>query len=203
MKTRMIACLWMLAAVSLMAQDKPQNVLKNPGFEAKDGKNDSLPADWGIFCEKGDPTAFKLVTENPKEGSQALKMGFDTSAAKFYGIGQRLPIKPGQSVTFTANFRNMSLRDETYVQISIEWINNADPKKEISRSWGPTTKATDVSTDSWKKFEVTAVAPPESAEMNIVITLFPVGSPDGAILVDDLNVSVKDAVKPAAPPAAQ
>lgn len=194
MKTRMIAGLWVLLAASLMAQDKaPQNLLKNAGFETKDAKNENLPSDWGVFCEKGDPTAFALVTENPKEGSNAFKLAFDTNASKFYGIGQRIPVKPGQIVVYSAYIRNKSLRDESYVQISIEWINGEEPKKEISRTWGPQSKAVDLTTDGWKKFEVTATAPPGTAEMNIVVTMFPAGSPDGAVFLDDLSVSAKDA----------
>lgn len=192
MKTRMIAGLCMLLATSLMAQ-APQNLLKNPSFESKDAKNEVVPSDWGIFCEKGDPTAFALVTENPKDGSTAFKIGFDNLGSKFYGIGQRVPVKAGQTVVYAANIRNKSLRDESYVQISIEWVNGEEPKKEISRTWGPQSKATDLTTDGWKKFEVTAVAPPGTVEANIVVTMFPAGTPDGAVLLDDFSVTAKDA----------
>lgn len=193
---RMIICTFFLSTLALMAQDAAnQNVLRNPGFETKDEKNEKLPAEWGIFCEKGEPTAFTLVSENAKEGQSALKMAFDTSASGFYGIGQRIPVKAGQTVTFAAAFRNVSLRDDSYVQISIEWVNGEEPKKEITRAWGPATKAGDMTTDGWKKFEVTAVAPTGAVEMNIVVTLFPSKSPDGAVLVDDMNVVVKDVEK--------
>ena len=198
MKMRMIAWMLMLSTAGLMGQDPAAgNLLKNPGFEAKDSKNERLPSDWGVFAEKGEPSAFVLVAENAKEGAAAFKLAFDTSASKFLGMGQRIPIKAGQAVNFTAYFRNVSLREESYVQISIEWVSGQEPKKEISRSWGPVAKAVDLSTDNWKKFDINAVCPPGADEMNIVVTLFPAGGPDGAILIDDLNVTAKDVAKAA------
>jgi len=197
MKTQMIA--WMLLLLStlgLPAQDKaPANLLKNPGFEASDIKNPHMPADWGAFAEKGEPSAFMLVTDNPKEGQKALKLAFEGgSGAKYYGITQRLPVKPGQLVTFACNLRNVSLRDDSYVQISIEWVGGEEQgRKEITRSWGPTAKALDVTTDAYKKIEITAAAPDGAAEMIVVVTIFPASGTDGAILVDDLNVVAKDA----------
>jgi hypothetical protein len=201
MNTRTIACTLMLMAVTLLAQDKapPVNLLKNPGFENPDAKNVNLPADWGVFAEKGEPSAFMLVTE-AKEGGRALKLAFEGKTARFYGIGQRIPVKAGQPITFSANVRNVSIREESYVQLSIEWVGGTEQeKKEISRSWGPLSKATDMTTDSWKKFEVTAIAPAGAIEMNIVVTLFPMGGTDGAVLIDDLNVGEP---KPAIPPKA-
>ena len=191
---------WMLALTTtiLLAEDykAPQNLLKNPGFEAPDPGNTKQPAVWSAFAETGEPIAFTLVTDHPKEGASALKLASDTSASKFYGIGQQIPVKAGRTVTFTAYFRNVSLRDDSYGQISIEWLNGDEPKKEISRTWGAVAKAGDLSTDDWKKLEMTAVAPAGTALMNIVVTLFPARSPDGAILVDDLSVSAEDLAKP-------
>ena len=194
MKMRMIAWILTFTTVILLAQDNqaPQNLLKNPGFEAPEAGNTNMPAAWGVFAETGEPSAFTLVTNNPKEGASALKLAFGTSASKFYGVGQRISVKAGQVVTFTAYVRNVSLRDKSYAQLSIEWVNGDEPKKEISRSWGPVAKAVDVSADSWKKFEMTAVAPAGAVEMNIVVTLFPAGNPDGAILIDDLTVDAKE-----------
>ena len=198
MSTRMTVWIFLLSAAILQAEDAaPQNLLHNPGFETRDLKNDKMPADWGPFAEKGETTAYMLVTDTPKDGNFALKMAFDNNASTFYGVLQRLPARAGKQVTWTVFLRNVSMRDESYVQISIEWI--GEDKKEISRSWGPAAKAVDVTTDDWKKFEVVAVAPEGAVEMNTVVTMFPAGSPDGALLLDDASASSKDAPKKPAP----
>jgi len=109
MKMRMIAWILTFTTVILLAQDNqaPQNLLKNPGFEAPEAGNTNMPAAWGVFAETGEPSAFTLVTNNPKEGASALKLAFGTSASKFYGVGQRISVKAGQVVT-TGTYTGLS-----------------------------------------------------------------------------------------------
>jgi hypothetical protein len=174
----------------LVAQD---NLLKNPGFETIDSERALQPADWAPFSDSGEASHVKLEVGTPKEGVHCLRLSFESGPSKFYGVTQKLAVKAGQELTFAAYFKNISLRDDSYVQLSLEWVGGDG--KEISRAWGPTAKATDISTDEWRKFELTATAPEGTVDAIVVVTLFPAGGSDGSFLIDDLNLYDKALAK--------
>jgi hypothetical protein len=186
MKT--LAFLCCLTFIFTVVSQAEESILQNPGFENTDPKRNGEPADWFPFAESGEVAGILSVqTTGAKEGIQCVRLGFDQKTSKFLGMTQRVQVQGGKNLNFTVHLKNVSLRDDSYVQLSLEWV-GADGK-EISRSWGPVAKTLDLSSDEWRKFELTATAPDGTAAALAVVTVFPASGTDGAILVDDVKLA--------------
>ena len=192
----LLALIFLSLATSarLRAADIPLN---NGDFElpptgAKESEQD--PMAWGTFSSAKETAGISTLVAHG--GSQCARLIVPTGSAAEanQGIYQIVPITPGKKYTFTVYVRGDSsspLVGSVRGQISIEWKDGSDEKKEIDRTWGPDWGAS-LSSKEWTKVKITGRAPDKASFAAMVVTQFVGPNPSetsGVFYVDDATVT--------------
>jgi hypothetical protein len=165
-----------------------QNVLKNGSFEDEDSGKPGQAADWGGFTQTGEPGTSCISKESAKDGKNAYKVAFEGKTEQYVGLSQNVPIKAGQKVKLSCFVRNLTLQNQSYAQLGLEWKDAGG--KEVSRDLGEGMNAKNATGTDWTRFEVLATAPPNAESVTVVVTLHASGSTDGAVLLDQIALEV-------------
>lgn len=176
------------------------NLIANGDFEAPEIEaqdSDRNPAGWSPFAsgKEGIGTS-KMVVHG---GKQSARLMVPTDAGKDanQGIFQLIPVTAGKTYTFTVLVRadaSDPLKGSVRGQVSIEWKDGSDQKKEIGRNWGLTDWGASLPADKWTEVMVTAKAPSQAKFAAVVVTQFVGPSPQdtsGTFFVDDATVIEK------------
>lgn len=179
-------CIWMivsfaLCAVGVRAADV---VLQNSGFETVDPTDAAKASGWSPFSESGEPPAIMISSEDAREGSNCMRIGFSSKKDGFVGLLQEVAVEPGDKLKFAGQFKKVDIKEGSYLKLGIEW-KKADGS-EISRVQDGDINPKTLASGDWNRFEVAGVAPTGCAKAVFTVTFYTGGMPSGAVLLDSM-----------------
>jgi hypothetical protein len=195
MKKKLVVSLFGLSAALALgagAGESLENLAQNPGFEDDVDAESSAPVGWNAYVPASD---LIYLTQDPVHGgAQSVVLTAQGKRDSNLGLMQEAKAGAGDKFVFSAFVMNNATNEMSFATagtLSMEWLDDTGNEitREVSDVWSPAT----LSKKMWKKFVVSGQAPPTTAKVRFVISLFESKEPGrGACVVDDVQILAKN-----------